>query len=108
MADPEDRPDNHGDGKHSQARQLADKAIRLEAAGDQDGADRLFAEATRADPDAVAAALEEAGAERPASAAPPASDAEVAGISRTIQPGADAPDRAGIGGFGSGADTEQR
>jgi hypothetical protein len=107
MADPEDRPDDQG-GKHSAARQLADKAIRLEAAGNQDGAERLFAEATRADPDAVAAALDEAAALRPGSAAAPASDAEVAAVSRTIQPGADAPDRAGIGGFGSGADTERR
>lgn len=34
-------------------------------------------------------------------------DAEVAGITRTVQPKSDAPSRAGITGPGSGADAEQ-
>ena len=33
-------------------------------------------------------------------------DAEVADISRTVQPKSDAPSRSGIGGEGSGADTQ--
>ena len=107
MADPQDRPDDSGGGKHGQARALAEKAIRLEAAGDQEGADALFDEAQRADPDAVAAVLEEAGNARPRAVEPAGRDSEVAAISRTVQPGADAPDRAGISGTGSGADNER-
>ncbi len=107
MADPQDRPDDTGGGKHAQARSLAEKAIRLEQAGDQDGADALFDEAQRADPDAVAAVLEEAGGARPKSVEPAGRDADIAAMSRTVQPGADAPDRAGISGTGSGADNER-
>ena len=106
MDDPDNRPADLGAGKYGQARQLADKAMRLEAEGDQDGADRLFDEAQRADPDAVAAALNEAVTDRPAHVEGPGDDAEIARISREIQPGADAPDRAGITGNGSGADSE--
>jgi hypothetical protein len=106
MADPDNRPADPGAGKYGQARALADKAMRLEAEGDQEGADRLYDEAQRIDPDALAAALDEAVTSRPAQVEPPASDREVAAISRTIQPHADAPDRSGITGSGSGADSE--
>jgi hypothetical protein len=107
MSDTEPGAGDAEGGKHGQARRLAEKAMRLEAEGDQDGADRLFAEAQRIDPGAVAAALDEAVTSRIPDPPPPAPDAEIARISRTIQPGADAPDRAGITGTGSGADGER-
>ncbi len=107
MADNDNRPADLGAGKYGQARALADKAMRLEAEGDQEAADRLFDEAQRIDPDAVAAALDEAVTSRPAHVEGPASDAEIAAMSRTIEPHADAPDRANITGSGSGADAEK-
>jgi len=107
MAENDTRPSDLGAGKYGQARALADKAMRLEAEGDQEAADRLYDEAQRIDPDALAAALDEAVTSRPAHVEPPASDAEVAAISRTIEPHADAPDRANITGSGSGADAEK-
>ena len=105
-SDPADRAEDTGSGKHGHARALADKAMRLEAEGDQDGADQLFDEAQRTDPDAVADALNEAAALRPTDVEPPGSDAEVERISRELEPHADAPNRAGITGSGSGADSE--
>jgi hypothetical protein len=107
MADPDNRPADLGAGKYGHARALVDKAMRLEAQGDQEAADRLYEEATRVDPDAVTAALEEAVTDRPAHVEPIASDAEIARMSREIKPGADAPDRAGITSSGSGADSEK-
>ncbi len=58
MSDSIDQSDGIG-GKHAAARQIAEQALRAQAAGDDDEADRLFAEANRIDPEAVAAALEE-------------------------------------------------
>ena len=42
-----------------QARSLAEQALRAQAAGSEDGADRLFAEAERIDPQEVANVLAE-------------------------------------------------
>ena len=51
--------DNDPEDKHSEARQLAEKALREQTMGNDDEADRLFAEAQRIDPEAVAAVLQE-------------------------------------------------
>ena len=45
-------------GKHGKARALAEAALAAEKRGDQDEADRLFAEAQRTDPEAVADVLQ--------------------------------------------------
>ena len=97
-----------GQGKHGAARALVEAALRAREEGDPDRADTLMDEATRADPQAVEDLLMEL---EPAAPGPTdradagtASDAEVAAITRTIQPHADAPNRAGITGSGSGAD----
>lgn len=88
-------------------RQLAERALRAPATGDDDEADRLFAAADRADPQAVVAVLEEHRDESTAGGdAGPQDDAEIAAQSRTVEPGADAPSRAGISGRDSGADTQ--
>ena len=101
MAEHLDQSDGEG-GKHLRARQLAEQAVAAQAAGDDDEADRLFAEATRVDPSAVDAVLSEAVVTRqPAGAAQ--RDREIAAMTRTV--GAkDAPSRAGVPGPGSGAD----
>ena len=93
-------------GKHGAARLLAEQALAAQARGDEDEADRLFAEADRADPDAVVAVLQErAGDTAPAAGdAMPQDDAEIEALSRTVEPGSDAPSRAGVSGRGSGAD----
>jgi len=105
MADIQE-PNNYGPGKHEQARRLVDAALRAQREGDANEADRLFAEAERTDPQAVEDALMETrqGARR--DAAERGTDAEVAAISRTIEPGSAAPSRAGITPSGSGADAE--
>ena len=106
MSDDLDQTDGAG-GKHAAARQMAEQALRAQAAGDGEEAERLFADAERADPQAVAAVLEE-HRDDPAPATPeaPQNDAELAAESRTIQPGTDAPSRAGVSGRGSGADAQ--
>jgi xanthine dehydrogenase YagT iron-sulfur-binding subunit len=57
------------EGTKSQARRLAEQAVEAERAGDEDTADRLFAEAEKLDPGAVEDVLEEdeslAGRRRP-------------------------------------------
>jgi hypothetical protein len=97
-------------GKHGAARLLAEQAIAAQAAGDQDKADRLFAEADRADPDAVVAALQEHAGDpddgATAADAGPQDDAEIEAMSRTVEPGSDAPSRSGMSGRGSGADNQ--
>ena len=94
-------------GRHQTARSLAEKAIRAQARGDGDEADALFAEANRIDPEAVANALSEGVTDRvQGEATEPQDDAEIAAMSRTVEPGSDAPSRSGIGGRGSGADNE--
>jgi hypothetical protein len=101
--------DNMTDGegeRFARARALAEKAVRAQSEGDDETADRLFAEASRIDPQAVEAVLSEAVVTREAPP-PPASDEEIAAMSRTVQPHSDAPSRAGITRDGSGADDER-
>ena len=107
MSDDLDQTDGAG-GKHAAARQLAEQALRAQAAGDEEEAERLFADAERADPQAVIAVLEEHRDDPVTAASPsePQNDAELAAESRTVEPGADAPSRAGVSGRGSGADTQ--
>ena len=54
MSDDLDQTDG-ARGKHAAARQLAEQALRAQAAGDEEEAERLFADAERADPQAVIA-----------------------------------------------------
>ncbi len=106
MGDDLDQADGIG-GKHAAARQLAEQALRAPAGGDEEEAERLFADAERADPQAVAAVLEEHRDDpAPAAAAAPQDDAELAAEARTVEPGANAPSRAGVPGRGSGADSQ--
>ncbi len=105
MNDDLDQSDGAG-GKHAAARQMAEQALRAQAAGNDEEADRLFAAAERVDPQAVANVLEERGNDPATTDAGPQDDDEIAAMSRTIEPGADAPSRAGVSGRGSGADTQ--
>ena len=95
-------------GKHGAARALAEQALAAQARGDEDEADRLFAEADKVDPDAVIAVLQERGGPRSRSGTDmaPQNDDEIAAMSRTVEPGSDAPSRAGVSGRGSGADNQ--
>ena len=95
-------------GKHGAARLLAEQAVAAQARGDEDEADRLFAQADKADPDAVIAVLQERGGTRAraGAGAGPGNDEEIAAMSRTVEPGSDAPSRAGVSGRGSGADNQ--
>ena len=97
-------------GKHGAARLLAEQAIAAQAAGDETEADRLFAEADRADPDAVVAVLQERARdpndEAAGADAGPQDDAEIEAMSRTVEPRSDAPSRSGVSGRGSGADNQ--
>ncbi len=94
-------------GKHANARSLAEQALSAQKAGDDDVADRLFAEAERADPDAVVAVLQDHANDAPRMVGTEEQDDdEVAAMSRTMQPGADAPSRAGVSGRGSGGDSQ--
>lgn len=108
MGESIDQSDGIG-GKHEAARQIAEQALRAQAAGDEDEADRLFAEANRIDPEAVIAALQERSDDPVGPASDdlgPQDDDEIAAMSRTVEPGSDAPSRSGIGGAGSGADAQ--
>lgn len=95
-------------GRHGTARGFAERALAAEARGDQDEANRLFAQAERIDPEAVATVLAERRDEAGGVAAPQdegaQQDDEVAAVTRTVEPRQDAPSRAGITGSGSGAD----
>ena len=95
-------------GKHGAARALAEQALAAQARGDEAEADRLFAEADKVDPDAVIAVLQERGGARSRSRTDmaPQDDDEIAAMSRTVEPGSDAPSRAGVSGRGSGADNQ--
>jgi len=95
-------------GRHLAARQLAEQALRAQSAGNQDEADRLFADAERIDPQAVAAVLEQQRGEQDNGVSgdtTPQNDEEIAALSRTIEPGS-APSRAGVSGRGSGGDNQ--
>jgi hypothetical protein len=105
---------HQGDGiapKHATARRLAELAVEAQAAGDDDRAELLFAEAEKTDPEAVATFLAERASDPADTAtsadAEPQNDEEVAAMTRTVQPGSAAPSRAGITGSGSGADGER-
>lgn len=95
-------------GKHGAARLLAEQALAAQARGDDGEADRLFAEAERADPDAVVAVLQERADGQASAGADmgPQDDAEIEAMSRTVEPRSDAPSRAGVSGRGSGADNQ--
>ncbi len=88
--------------RRSHARSLILDAEAARAAGDDEEADRLLAEATRIDPQATEDAIAEEPA--PRSSAAPATDEEVRLVTATVEPHSDAPSRAGITGSGSGAD----
>ena len=103
MADIQE-PDSFGEGKHGQARRLADAALAARREGRHEDAERLLDEAQRTDPQALEEALAESRVGAKMDAAEVGTDAEVAAISRTIEPGSSAPSRAGITGSGSGAD----
>ena len=96
-------------GRHATAREFAERALAAEARGDQDEADRLFAQADKLDPEAAANVLAErrGGAGGPVAAGDqgPQRDEEVAAITRTVT-GHDAKPPAGITGSGSGADSQ--
>ncbi len=103
MADIQE-PNSVGEGKHGQARRLADAALTAQREGRHEEAERLLDEAQRIDPQALEEALAESRVGARLDAAEIGTDAEVAAISRTIEPGSSAPSRAGITGSGSGAD----
>lgn len=100
-----DQADGIG-GRHGTARTMAERAMAAKAAGDEDEANRLFAEATRIDPDAVETVLAAHAHDQaviPADLAPQ-NDDEIAAMSRTVEPHSDAHARSGVSGRGSGAD----
>lgn len=92
--------------RHEAARTLAEQALRAQAAGDDDEADRLFAQASSIDADAVINALQQGSADLAAAEVGPQDDEGIAAMSRTIEPNSDAPPRGGITGEGSGADAQ--
>lgn len=94
-------------GKHGSARQLAEQALRAEAAGNDDEAERLFDAADKADPQAVIAVLAEHADDAPRAVdTEEQDDDEIAALSRTVEPGASAPSRSGVSGRGSGGDDQ--
>ena len=92
------------DGRHEAARHMAEAALRAEAAGDTTQAESLLEQAERTDPDAVVDVVSERG-DMPLPLAAD-DDTELSTMSETVQPGSDAPSRAGISGSGSGADNQ--
>ena len=108
MSFPKDRPES-GPDKHEQARRLAEAALRAEREGNDAEAERLFQQAERTDPEALANVLQERNAALAADLTDrPGADDEVAAITGTVEPHSDAPSRSGISGSGSGADSERR
>lgn len=94
-------------GKHGSARQLAEQALRAEAAGDNDEAERLFEVADKTDPQAVIAVLAEHADDTPRTVdTKEQDDDEIAAMSRTVEPGSAAPSRTGVSGRGSGSDDQ--
>lgn len=112
----DDRPMDAGEGKHGKARELAEAALRAEEAGDQQLADRLFAQAESTDPEAVENVLRDSldrptrlhGKRKALRDSDFGNDEAVAAMTRTVEPHSDSPDRAGITQAGSGADNESR
>ena len=105
MADIQE-PESAGEGKHGIARRLVEASMRAQREGRLDEAERLLAEATHVDPEAVEEALAETRQGARLDAAEVGTDAEVAAMTRTVEPGSASPSRAGITGSGSGADGE--
>jgi len=101
--------DDAGAEKHGQARSLVEAALQARQSGEDDRADLLMEQARRTDPQAVEDLLMEIG---PGELSPDGAgladeagdDREIELMSRQIEPGSDAPSRAGITGSGSGAD----
>ena len=101
--------DDAGAEKHGQARSLVEAALRARRGGEDDKADLLMEQARRTDPQAVEDLLMEIA---PGELSPdgagladaPGDDREIELMSRQVEPGSDAPSRAGITGSGSGAD----
>ena len=91
-----------GDARHEAARNMAEAAMRAEAAGDVEQAAALLDQAQKTDPDAVV----ETVSENPDAIPSVDDDAELSTMSETVVPGSDAPSRAGITGSGSGADNQ--
>ncbi|GBQ11542.1 hypothetical protein [Swaminathania salitolerans] len=80
------------DNKHHSARALAEAAFRAEEEGDREKAAQLFRQAEAADPQALESVLLERRTDREGTAPPPvASDAEVAAMTRTMEPSRHAP-----------------
>lgn len=109
MSDLVDGGDDAGAEKHGQARSLVEAALQARRAGEDDRADLLMDQARRTDPQAVEDLLMEIGPDELSPdgsglADEAGSDREVELMSRQIEPGSDAPSRAGITGSGSGAD----
>ena len=104
-ADVGHEPDGLGN-RHAAARTLAEQALRAQAAGDDDEADRLFAQANGIDSEAVANVLEQNPIDVAVAETGPQDDEEIAAMSRTVEPRSDAPSRSGITGEGSGADAQ--
>ncbi|EHH68947.1 hypothetical protein [Gluconobacter morbifer] len=104
----DDDPFEGEDRKHATATQLAEAALRARKSGDMTKAEQLMDEAERTDPEAAANVLAQSDAVL--DSATPASDEEVAAMTRTVEPHSDAPSRAGIfeNEDGSGADSEKR
>lgn len=109
MTEKLDQTDGIG-GRHGSARAMAERAVAAQAAGDDDVADRLFAEAARIDPSAVDAVLSDRARDPDDTStgtdALPASDEEVAAAGSMAGTPDHAPSRAGITGPGSGADRQ--
>ncbi|MQR99653.1 hypothetical protein GFJ39_10690 [Gluconobacter sp. AC10] len=114
----DDTPFEGEDRKYQVATEQAEAALRARQIGDDALAERLLKAAERTDPEALANVLQRdidsPDSRFPNHRTPPAaSDDEVAAITRTVQPGSDAPSRAGIldgngDADGSGADSEKR
>ncbi len=95
--------DGGADERHEAARHMAEAALRAEAAGDTAQAESLLDQAERTDPDAVVDVVSEQS-DMPMPAID--DDTELSVASETVEPGSDAPSRAGITGGGSGADNQ--
>ena len=109
MSDLMDGDGDAGAEKHGQARSLVEAALRARREGEDDRADLLMEQARRTDPLAVEDLLMEIGPhelspDEPAVVDAAGSDREIELMSRQVEPGSDAPSRAGITGSGSGAD----
>lgn len=98
-----------GLGKHGIARRMAEDALRLQAAGDTEQAERLLNQAQHTDADAVMAVLQERDTAFAGDALDNrTSDRDVRLAGQDGSARADAPSRSGINGTGSGADSERR